>query len=115
MRLARPSNKTIRRSCSRGALSPRSRGLPGWLILLGISAGLVPETDYMARTVWQLCQRLLTVNAERQLMYELKGRQGKGADSAGHGEVMSCWNCGLPRSGVNTGSEAALLRRFGIS
>ncbi|MGO9244447.1 MAG: hypothetical protein ACLPT4_09955 [Verrucomicrobiia bacterium] len=35
---------------------------------------LVPETDYMARTVWQLWSKLLTANAEWQLMYELKGQ-----------------------------------------
>ena len=35
---------------------------------------LVPETDYMARTVWQLWQRDLTANAEWQLMYEMKGK-----------------------------------------
>jgi hypothetical protein len=35
---------------------------------------LVPETDYAARTVWQLWQRLLTANGEWQLMYELKGQ-----------------------------------------
>jgi hypothetical protein len=36
---------------------------------------LVPETDYAARTVWQLWQRSLQqTNAEWQLMYELKGK-----------------------------------------
>ena len=35
---------------------------------------LVPETDYAARTVWQLWSRLLTANAEWQLMYELKAQ-----------------------------------------
>jgi hypothetical protein len=35
---------------------------------------LVPKTDYMARTVWQLWQRLLAANAEWQLMYELKAQ-----------------------------------------
>jgi len=33
---------------------------------------LVPETDYAARTVWQLWSRPLQTNAEWQLMYELK-------------------------------------------
>jgi hypothetical protein len=33
---------------------------------------LVPETDYAARTVWQLWQKPLQTNAEWQLMYELK-------------------------------------------
>lgn len=36
---------------------------------------LVPETDYAARTVWQLWQRSLQqTNAEWQLMYEIKGQ-----------------------------------------
>jgi Tol biopolymer transport system component len=36
---------------------------------------LVPETDYAARTVWQLWGRSLQqTNAEWQLMYELKGK-----------------------------------------
>lgn len=35
---------------------------------------LVPETDYAARTVWQLWQRPLEANAGWQLMYELKAQ-----------------------------------------
>ena len=40
--------------------------------MLGISAGLVPETDYAARAVWQLWGRDLTEDAEWQLMYEMR-------------------------------------------
>ncbi|MGA2603274.1 MAG: hypothetical protein ABSG14_03515 [Verrucomicrobiia bacterium] len=47
--------------------------MPGWLFLLGICTGLVPETDYAARTVWQLWQRNLRANEVWELMYEMKG------------------------------------------
>jgi hypothetical protein len=51
---------------------------PHYFGRLAVSVGnlreLVPETDYAARTVWQLWQGSLQTNAEWQLMYELKGQ-----------------------------------------